>query len=65
MYQVFIRNWWTENPDYPNGLEPRPGRKTIIDEVSTIEEAREIAQDYNATHDPGRLSRKAEFEEIR
>ena len=64
-YRVFVRNWWKENPSWPNGLEPDPtaNKHTLNSRVETEEEAREIAQEYNRTHKPGRLSRKAEFEE--
>lgn len=64
MYAVFVRTWWKRNPSWPNGLEPSPGRKTYIKRrVNTLDEARQIVQQYNATHEPGRLSKKAEFEE--
>lgn len=64
MYRVFTRTWWSFNPNWPNGLEPCPGRKrTLRKNVPTEKEAREIAQEYNRTHKPGKLSRKAEFEE--
>jgi hypothetical protein len=63
-YRVFVRNWWKENKDWPNGLEPdSTARKTYIsDRIETEDQAREVAQEYNKTHNPGRLSRKAEFE---
>lgn len=64
MYRVFVRNWWKNNPSYPNGLEPCAGRKTTIKKnVATEDQARSICQVYNANHDPGRLSRKAEYED--
>ena len=65
MYRVFARRWWKHNPAWPDGREPdATGRKrTIARNVKTIEEARRIAQDWNATHKPGPLSIKAEFEE--
>jgi len=62
-YTVFTRTWWRENPSWPNGLEPEAGPLTYIGEGMTEEEARTFAQEWNATHDPGRLSLKAEFEE--
>jgi hypothetical protein len=63
MYRVFTRTWWRNNSDYPNGLEPHVGRKTIIKKnIDTEEEAREICRVWNANHEPGRLSRKAEYE---
>lgn len=64
-YGVFVRNWWKEatSPGWPNGLEPDPrARKTWLHSGGlTFGEAREIAREYNATHDPGRYSRKAEI----
>jgi len=63
-YRVFTRTWWRNNPSYPNGLEPCAGHKTTIcKRVGTEQEARTICQQYNNTHKPGRLSRKAEYEE--
>ena len=62
-YRVFKRTWWRNNPSWPNGLEPCPGRKTtLVKSVETQEEARRICKQYNETHEPGRLSMKAEFE---
>ena len=65
MYTVFVRNWWKENKNWPNGLEPDPTARKYIVERNIKDEntAREIAQKWNRTHKPGRLSRKAEFEE--
>ena len=62
-YRVFTRTWWKNNPSWPNGLEPCPGRKHILAARVTEEEARGMCETYNATHEPGRLSRKAEYEE--
>lgn len=63
-YRVFVRNWWKRNPAWPKGLEPDGGaRKTTLARGLTFEEARERCREYNGTHDPGPLSRKAEFEE--
>ena len=62
-YTVFHRTWWRENPEWPNGLEPCPGRRiTIALNVPTEEEAREICRDWCRNHAPGRLSDKAEYE---
>jgi hypothetical protein len=62
MYKVFVRNWWKmENGQrVPDGC----GRKTSVCTCSTIEEAREACEEYNSTHSPGKLSRKAEFMQI-
>lgn len=62
-YYVFTRTWWRENPRWPNGLEPHAGRRYTIARGCTYEEAQQIAQEWNATHKPGRLSRKAEFDQ--
>lgn len=63
-YRVFVRNWWKNNSSWPQGLEPDSNarRHTIARNVETEEDARKIAQEWNATHKPGRLSRKAEFD---
>jgi hypothetical protein len=63
-YRVFTRTWWKNNPSWPNGLEPCLGRKTTIAKrVQTEADARAICQRWNAENKPGRLSRKAEYEE--
>ena len=67
MYNVYTRNWWKNNPNgrWPNGLEPNPGgrRYYLARGIHTESEAQQIAREYNRTHEPGRLSRKAEYEE--
>ena len=62
MYKVFTRTFWKANDNWPNGLEPHLGRKTLLALVSTRKQAIEECENYNTTHKPGRLSRKAEFE---
>ena len=62
-YRVFTRTWWAHDPTYPHGLRPQPGRQYTIAAHCTLHEARTIAKEWNATHKPGRLSRKAEFAE--
>ena len=68
MFKCFVRDWWidTGNPAWPGGLEPGPGRKFSRRawKFETETAAREFCQQYNAAHDPGRLSRKMEFGEI-
>ena len=63
-YSVFTRTWWKENPSWPNGLEPQPGTRHYRGHPQSVteEEAREYCQEWNDTHDPGRLSLKAEYE---
>lgn len=62
-YKCFTRTWWIENPKYPNGLEPCAGERHYVRGTFTEEEAIEKCQEYNDTHEPGRLSLKMEFEE--
>ena len=63
-YQVFVRDWWKLNPDWPDGLEPcGDAPKHKLEKVDTEEEARAICQEWNRTHRPGKLSRTAEFED--
>lgn len=61
-YHVFHRTWWKRNKNYPGGREPSIGRKTTIARVDTEAEALSIAKVWNANHEPGFLSRKAEFQ---
>jgi hypothetical protein len=63
-YNVFVRNWWRRNPSWPGGREPGAGRKTYLNRGVSWADARRICQEYNETHDPGFLSRKAEFEAV-
>jgi len=63
-YKVFARTWWKYNKNWPDGLEPCMGRKTTLKaRCKTEAEARDICRVYNLNHDPGRLSRKAEYRE--
>jgi len=64
MYRIFTRTWWKYNPSYPGGREPSPGRKTTIAKARTEEEAQLICRRWNNEHNPGKLSRKAEYQEI-
>lgn len=60
-YSTFTRTWWRNNPSWPNGLEPCPGKRRTHARNLSYEEARRMCQEWNATHKPGRLSRKMEF----
>lgn len=62
-YNVFHRTWWIHNPAWPNGREPGTGERHYIKRGVTWAKARELCEDWNANHDPGPLSDKAEFEE--
>ena len=64
MFQIYVSNWWKENPDWPNGLEPDGTDKRKLMKGSTEAQAQAVCADYNSTHAPGRLSRKAEYTEI-
>lgn len=61
MYEVFVRNFWKRNPEWPGGREPHLGRKTTLCYVQTEKEAQRACQEYNEDNDPGFLSRKAEY----
>ena len=64
MYRVFTRTWWKRNPSWPGGREPGAGRRHVLrSRIPTEAEAREIRKAWNSTHEPGFLSRKAEYEE--
>ena len=60
-----------ENPDWPDGLEPKAGRKRYRmpstnwkqQTFATEKEAIAWCKEWNDTHEPGRYSLKAEFEE--
>ena len=61
MYRIFVRSWWKA----VNGkLVPHLGRKTLLAKVDTYQQARDYCTVYNNNHNPGKLSRKAEFEQI-
>ena len=58
--------WWRHNASWPGGREPyaQPWNEAVLlGRFDTREEARAYAQEYNASHDPGPLSVKAEFDE--
>jgi hypothetical protein len=59
MKDVFIRNWYRR--DSNGRIVPGAGRKTYIARSVTEAEAQQICERYNSTHNPGRLSRKAEY----
>jgi hypothetical protein len=64
-FRVFVRDWWKPNPAWPNGREPGAGPRHVIRaRVETEAEAHALARRYNETHDPGPLSRKAEYESL-
>jgi hypothetical protein len=64
-YSVFVRTFWKENPSWPDGLEPdgTAKKRYLARGLSTEDQARKLAKEYNTTHEPGRLSKKAEFTE--
>jgi hypothetical protein len=64
-YRCFTRTWWKHNDSgkWPNNLEPCPGRKTTFARHCTKDEARILCEQYNMLHKPGKLSKKAAFEE--
>ena len=65
-YRCFKRTWWKENPTWPNGLEPEAGERIYLrGGVFQFEkDAVACCKTWNTYHAPGRLSLKAEYEEI-
>ncbi len=61
-YRVFHRTWWQRDDSAPDGRTPGAGRKhTIKRHVCTEREARDICRVWNACHDEGNLSDRAEY----
>lgn len=65
-YRIFTRTWW--HYEERDGRQVRvPGSEgqehTLHKRVSTEKEAQAICRAWNIAHDPGPLSRKAEYEE--
>ena len=61
-FNVFVRNWWRRNAAWHGGREPKAGKRTYLRKHVTEADARAIVAQYNSTHEPGFLSRKAEWE---
>ena len=64
-YRIFTRRWWRPNKDWPNGLEPCPGKQRTIGRADTEEEAIAACEKWNerahvSKYDQ-RLGLKAEF----
>lgn len=62
-YATFTRTWWRW--EYRNGARervPGPGPRRYHGHNLTYDEARQMCEQWNATHKPGPLSRKMEFE---
>lgn len=63
-YTIFVRNWWKIVTDRYGTKRKEPdtnARRTVIGYANSIQEAQDICREYNQAHDPGPLSRKAEF----
>lgn len=58
-YDVFVRDWWRMEGTklVPRTCAPRTYLARGVSETR----AREICAEYRATHEPGKLSRKAEY----
>jgi hypothetical protein len=63
-YNVFVRTWWKRNAAWPGGRKPEAGKRRYIAKHVTYEDARALCKQYNDTHNPGFLSKKAEFESV-
>lgn len=59
-YTTFTRTWWRiENGKRAPGI----GRRYTHERNLTYEQALDYCRAWNATHEPGKLSRKCEFEQ--
>lgn len=59
-YDVFHRTWWLDAAR----RQPGAGTRHYIARHVTYDDARELCREWNASHDPGPRSDKAEFEEV-
>jgi len=66
-YDVFHRTWWRWAKaglfHQRRAKIPGAGRRTYIARGISFELACRVAKEYNDSHEPGKLSRKAELEE--
>lgn len=60
-FRVFVRTWWKPNPSWPEGREPSVSRGRTLRRNLTEEEARTFCREWNASHDPGKWSKKCEY----
>lgn len=67
LHRCFTRTFWKEaaSPGWPNNREPHLGEKDYTNHPDNLteDEARAYCKQWNATHDQGPYSLKAEFEE--
>jgi len=63
-YRVFVRNWWrwTHNDTGRRLVPDSDARKTTLGRGMTDAEALAMCREYAASHKPGPLSRRAEYE---
>ena len=63
MFVTFTRTWYRPNKAWPGGLEPHAGRRHYTGHTYGEESAaRAACREWSDSHDPGRLSRKMEYE---
>lgn len=62
MYRMFTRNWW-KMEDGERVPDPS-ARRTVQGYATDEQDAIKFCQDWNALHEPGKLSNKCEFEEL-
>lgn len=61
-YKVFVRNWWKRDASGRLVPDTTARKHTLATRLSETE-AREMCAEYRRTHEPGPLSRKAEYDE--
>ena len=63
-FQTFTRTFWKLDKNSPDGRSPSIGHAYPLEIVYTEEEAIKVCLEWNATHEPGILSKKAEYTSI-
>lgn len=67
-YDVFVRTWWRrakpEDGRWPNNLVPCPGKRRYLARNVSYSIAKQMCEEWNKEHKPGRYSRKAEFQSV-
>jgi len=64
-YYCFVRTWWKPNKSWPDGREPSASKGRTIRKNLSHDEAIQFCKEWNASHNPGKWSKKCEFDEQR
>ena len=63
-FEVFHRTRWKRDPLHKSARIQGAGKKTHICYAKSEAEARAVCEKWNSSHEPGFLSRKAEFKRV-